>query len=112
MLEAIYTRVGIITKVPAAAVMEENVESLNVLNYPEGAEYTPHYDWGADGKVRLPMCRTPNQSCANCALLWNSNNVRRCCRTMTGLVAVHLIAAVPQHPRGWRFHVIPKGYYA
>eukprot|EP00035_Acanthoeca_spectabilis_P039182 m.59787 g.59787 ORF g.59787 m.59787 type:complete len:408 (+) comp9478_c0_seq1:76-1299(+) len=51
VLEAIYTRVGIVTKVPSAAVEEANVESLNVLNYPKGAEYTPHYDWGADGKV-------------------------------------------------------------
>lgn len=73
MLEAIYTRVGIITKVPAAAVMEENVESLNVLNYPEGAEYTPHYDWGADGKVRLPMCRTPI----------NRVLIVHCCGTLT-----------------------------
>lgn len=53
VLEAIYTRVGIVTKVPSAAVEEANVESLNVLNYPKGAEYTPHYDWGADGKVCL-----------------------------------------------------------
>jgi len=51
VLEAIYTRVGLVTRVPDAAMAEENVESLNVLNYPTGAEYTPHYDWGADGKV-------------------------------------------------------------
>lgn len=51
VLDAIYARVGIVTRVPEAAVQEENVESLNVLNYPKGGEYTPHYDWGADGKV-------------------------------------------------------------
>lgn len=51
-MDAIYTRVGVVTRVPAEAMEEQNVESLNVLNYPVGAEYTPHYDWGADGKVR------------------------------------------------------------
>ena len=30
---------------------DSNVESLNILNYPVKAEYTPHYDWGADGQI-------------------------------------------------------------
>jgi hypothetical protein len=35
VLEAIYTRVGVVTRVPDAAMQEVNVESLNVLNYPK-----------------------------------------------------------------------------
>eukprot|EP00040_Diaphanoeca_grandis_P030630 m.181481 g.181481 ORF g.181481 m.181481 type:complete len:409 (+) comp32068_c0_seq2:192-1418(+) len=51
VLDAIYVRMGVMTNVPDAAVDARNVESINVLHYGVGAEYTPHFDWGADGKV-------------------------------------------------------------
>jgi hypothetical protein len=49
--EAIYARVQMVTRVPEDAMREGNVESLNILKYATGAEYTPHYDWSGDGKV-------------------------------------------------------------
>jgi len=51
VLEAIYVRMGIVTKSPPEAMDSRNVESINVLHYGVGAEYTPHFDWGGDGKV-------------------------------------------------------------
>lgn len=54
--EAIYRRSGLVTNVPEEAVNDRNVESMNVLHYGVGAEYTPHFDWGADGRVESRYC--------------------------------------------------------
>eukprot|EP00041_Stephanoeca_diplocostata_P012103 m.202039 g.202039 ORF g.202039 m.202039 type:complete len:404 (+) comp18811_c0_seq5:81-1292(+) len=51
VLDAIYQRVGLVARVPEGKMVETNVESINVLNYGVGAEYAPHFDWGADGRV-------------------------------------------------------------
>eukprot|EP00656_Telonema_subtile_P006536 TRINITY_DN13023_c0_g1_i5.p1 TRINITY_DN13023_c0_g1~~TRINITY_DN13023_c0_g1_i5.p1 ORF type:complete len:343 (+),score=51.12 TRINITY_DN13023_c0_g1_i5:152-1180(+) len=52
IMEAIYRRVALVTAIPQEILTENsNVESLNVLHYPKGGEYTPHYDWGPNGKI-------------------------------------------------------------
>eukprot|EP00040_Diaphanoeca_grandis_P030631 m.181486 g.181486 ORF g.181486 m.181486 type:complete len:420 (+) comp32068_c0_seq3:169-1428(+) len=51
VLNSIYARMGVVTNVPIDAMDPRNVESINVLHYGQGAEYTPHFDWGADGNV-------------------------------------------------------------
>jgi prolyl 4-hydroxylase len=56
LIGSIYTRMGIATNVPDEAINERNVESINVLHYGVGAEYTPHFDWGADGNVASRFC--------------------------------------------------------
>lgn len=50
VLDSIYRRVAAVTALPQQLVDESSVaEPLNVLKYPQGAEYTPHYDWAANG---------------------------------------------------------------
>jgi len=50
VLDSIYRRVAAVTALPQQLVDESSIaEPLNVLNYPQGAEYTPHYDWSASG---------------------------------------------------------------
>jgi prolyl 4-hydroxylase len=51
VIDAIYQRMGHATHFPLDEMGDSNVESLNILNYPVKAEYTPHYDWGADGQI-------------------------------------------------------------
>jgi len=58
VMDTIYRRIGIALKIPQELVNEGRTgeyngiaENLNVLNYPKGGEYTPHYDVGADGIV-------------------------------------------------------------
>lgn len=56
LIKSIYRRAGLVTNVPEEAVDDRNVEAINVLHYPVGAEYTPHFDWGANGKVNSRYC--------------------------------------------------------
>lgn len=52
IMDSIYRRVALVTQLPHELLREsKNAESLNVLHYPTGGEYTPHYDWGPSGKV-------------------------------------------------------------
>merc|ERR1712166_345273 len=52
VMDSVYRRVAAVTGLPEDLVSEQALaESLNVLNYPEGAEYTPHYDWTPDGNA-------------------------------------------------------------
>lgn len=52
VMDAIYRRIGLATNIPQEIITESKIaENLNVLNYPAGGEYTPHYDIGADGLI-------------------------------------------------------------
>lgn len=52
VMDAIYRRIAVATNIPQKLIMESKIaENLNVLNYPVGGEYTPHYDIGADGVI-------------------------------------------------------------
>merc|ERR1711988_2037433 len=49
---------GFATNSPPDAMDARNVEAINVLHYGVGAEYTPHFDWGADGNVNSRFIST------------------------------------------------------
>eukprot|EP00658_Telonema_sp_P-2_P042791 TRINITY_DN3077_c0_g1_i20.p1 TRINITY_DN3077_c0_g1~~TRINITY_DN3077_c0_g1_i20.p1 ORF type:complete len:438 (-),score=93.50 TRINITY_DN3077_c0_g1_i20:196-1509(-) len=52
IMDAVYRRIAAVTAIPEQLLWEhKNAENLNVLRYPRGGEYTPHYDWGPNGKV-------------------------------------------------------------
>jgi len=53
VMDAVYRRIGLATNIPQELIAESEIaENLNVLNYPVGGEYTPHYDVGADGTIK------------------------------------------------------------
>lgn len=50
VMDAVYRRLALVTRLPEALLWEHSLaEPLNVLNYPRGAEYSPHFDWAPDG---------------------------------------------------------------
>jgi prolyl 4-hydroxylase len=52
VMDAVYRRIGVATHIPQELIRESKIaENLNVLRYPVGGEYTPHYDVGADGQT-------------------------------------------------------------